>query len=64
MTNGLLSSMSEADDATLARAAAAGDRVAFAEIYDRYANRLHDFCVGPVRDSPLRGALPNPRSQA
>jgi RNA polymerase sigma factor (sigma-70 family) len=42
--------MSGADDATLARAAAAGDRVAFAEIYDRYADRLHDFCVGMLRD--------------
>ncbi len=42
--------MSGADDATLARAAAAGDRLAFAEIYDRYADRLHDFCVGMLRD--------------
>jgi RNA polymerase sigma factor (sigma-70 family) len=31
-------------------AAAAGDRRAFAGIYDRYADRLHDFCVGLVRD--------------
>ncbi len=37
-------------DAELARASAAGDRGAFAEIYDRYANRLHDFCVGMLRD--------------
>jgi RNA polymerase sigma factor (sigma-70 family) len=37
-------------DAELARAAAAGDRRAFAVIYDRYADRLHDFCVGMVRD--------------
>jgi RNA polymerase sigma factor (sigma-70 family) len=37
-------------DAELARAAAAGDRRAFAEIYDRYADRLHDFCIGMVRD--------------
>ena len=37
-------------DAELACAAAAGDRRAFAGIYDRYANRLHDFCVGMVRD--------------
>ena len=50
MTSGLLQSMSGADDATLARAAAAGDRSAFAEIYDRYADRLHDFCVGMLRD--------------
>ena len=37
-------------DADLAVAAAAGDRAAFAEIYDRYADRLYDFCVGMVRD--------------
>jgi RNA polymerase sigma factor (sigma-70 family) len=38
-------------DAELAGAAAAGDRRAFAGIYDRYADRLHDFCVGMLRDS-------------
>src|ERR1700755_1865160 len=37
-------------DADLVRAAAAGDRGAFAGIYDRYADRLHDFCVGMLRD--------------
>jgi RNA polymerase sigma factor (sigma-70 family) len=37
-------------DAELACAAAAGDRAAFAGIYDRYANRLYDFCIGMVRD--------------
>ena len=37
-------------DAELVRASAAGDRSAFAGIYDRYANRLHDFCVGMLRD--------------
>lgn len=37
-------------DAELARAAAGGDRGAFAEIYDRYADRLHDFCIGMLRD--------------
>jgi RNA polymerase sigma factor (sigma-70 family) len=37
-------------DAELACAAAAGDRVAFAGIYDRYANRLYDFCSGMLRD--------------
>jgi RNA polymerase sigma factor (sigma-70 family) len=37
-------------DAELASAAAAGDRGAFAGIYDRYADRLHDFCVGMLRD--------------
>ena len=37
-------------DAELAAAAAAGNQAAFAGIYDRYADRLHDFCVGMVRD--------------
>jgi RNA polymerase sigma factor (sigma-70 family) len=37
-------------DAQLALASAAGDRNAFAEIYDRYADRLHNFCVGMLRD--------------
>jgi RNA polymerase sigma factor (sigma-70 family) len=39
-----------ASDAELATGAAAGDRAAFAGIYDRYANRLHDFCIGMLRD--------------
>jgi RNA polymerase sigma factor (sigma-70 family) len=37
-------------DAELVRAAAAGDRAAFAAIYDRYANQLHDFCIGMLRN--------------
>lgn len=37
-------------DGELATAAAAGDRLAFAEIYDRYADRLYDFCVGLIGD--------------
>ncbi len=37
-------------DAELARASAAGDRMAFAGIYDRYADRLHDFCAGMLGD--------------
>lgn len=37
-------------DADLAVAAADGDRRAFAEIYDRYADRLHDFGIGMLRD--------------
>src|SRR4029450_10948238 len=37
-------------DAQLARAATAGDRGAFAAIYDRYADRLHDFCWSVLRD--------------
>ena len=45
-----LSNWDIVSDAELARAAAAGDRRAFAMIYDRYADRLHDFCAGMVRD--------------
>jgi len=37
-------------DAELVRAAVAGDRAAFAAIYDRYADRLHDFCHSLLRD--------------
>jgi RNA polymerase sigma factor (sigma-70 family) len=37
-------------DAELACAATAGDRRAFAQVYDRYADRLHDFCIGMLRD--------------
>lgn len=37
-------------DAELAVAATDGDRRAFAEIYDRYADRLNDFCIGMLRD--------------
>lgn len=40
----------EMSDAELAEAAITGDRGAFAEIYDRYSNRLFDFCVGMLRD--------------
>jgi RNA polymerase sigma factor (sigma-70 family) len=32
------------------RASAAGDRTAFAGIYDRYGDRLHDFCAGMLGD--------------
>jgi RNA polymerase sigma factor (sigma-70 family) len=38
------------DDAELVRAATAGDHGAFAAIYDRYADRLHDFCWSVLRD--------------
>jgi RNA polymerase sigma factor (sigma-70 family) len=38
------------DDAQLVRAATTGDRGAFAAIYDRYADRLHDFCWSVLRD--------------
>jgi RNA polymerase sigma factor (sigma-70 family) len=39
-----------AGDAELVCAAAAGDRAAFAGIYDRYADRLYDFCRSMVGD--------------
>ncbi|MFP4512565.1 MAG: RNA polymerase sigma factor [Acidimicrobiales bacterium] len=39
------------DDAELAVAAAAGDRDALAGIYDRYADRIHDFCTSMLRDA-------------
>jgi RNA polymerase sigma factor (sigma-70 family) len=37
-------------DAELVRAVLEGDRSAFAQMYDRYADRLYDFCVGMLRD--------------
>lgn len=37
-------------DAELVRGSTAGDKAAFAQIYDRYADRLYDFCVGMLRD--------------
>jgi RNA polymerase sigma factor (sigma-70 family) len=36
-------------DATLVAAAVAGDRHAFAGIYDRYSDRMHDFCWSLLR---------------
>lgn len=38
------------DDASLVAAARSGDRDAWAEIYDRYADKLHDFCWSVLRD--------------
>ena len=38
-------------DAELARAVAAGDREAFATLYDRYATPLHDFSASVLRDA-------------
>lgn len=38
------------DDAELARQVADGDQHAWAEIYDRYADRLHDYCHSILRD--------------
>lgn len=40
----------EISDAELVLDAARGDQIAFSSIYDRYANRLYDFCVGMLRD--------------
>jgi RNA polymerase sigma factor (sigma-70 family) len=37
-------------DAELVSGSMAGDKSAFAQIYDRYADRLYDFCVGMLRD--------------
>lgn len=50
MTGAFNQSAGGVDDGALARAAAGGDKAAFAAIYDRYADRLHDFCVGMLRD--------------
>ncbi|MEX0663598.1 MAG: sigma-70 family RNA polymerase sigma factor [Acidimicrobiia bacterium] len=37
-------------DAELVTATRSGDQAAFAAIYDRYADRLHDFCHSVLRD--------------
>ena len=37
-------------DSDLVSAASAGDQSALAEIYDRYADRIHDFCHSMLRD--------------
>lgn len=37
-------------DAELVAGVLAGDREAFAAVYDRYADRLHDFCASVLRD--------------
>jgi len=39
-----------ATDAELVAAFRAGDRDAFADIYDRYADRIHDFCHSMLRN--------------
>ena len=39
------------DDAELVAQALAGDRDAFAAIYDRYADRIHDFCRATLRSN-------------
>lgn len=45
-----MSDLVEHSDAELVVAVLDGDRAAFAEIYDRYADRLHDFCHSVLRD--------------
>jgi RNA polymerase sigma factor (sigma-70 family) len=42
--------VSEHSDAELVAGVLAGDRDAFAAVYDRYADRLHDFCHSVLRD--------------
>lgn len=42
--------MSEHTDTELVAGVLAGDREAFGAVYDRYANRLHDFCWSVLRD--------------
>jgi RNA polymerase sigma factor (sigma-70 family) len=42
--------VSERTDTELVAGVLAGDREAFAAVYDRYANRLHDFCWSVLRD--------------
>jgi RNA polymerase sigma factor (sigma-70 family) len=45
-----VSGSAEHTDAQLVAGVLAGDREAFAAIYDRYADRLHDFCHAVLRD--------------
>lgn len=45
-----MSELAEHTDAQLVAGVLAGDRAAFAAIYDRYADRLHDFCHAVLRD--------------
>jgi RNA polymerase sigma factor (sigma-70 family) len=45
-----VSELAEHTDAQLVAGVLAGDREAFAAIYDRYADRLHDFCHAVLRD--------------
>ena len=43
------------DDARLVAEALAGDRDAYAAIYDRYADRVHDFCASLLRNRAAAG---------
>jgi RNA polymerase sigma factor (sigma-70 family) len=45
-----MSELAEHTDAQLVAGVLGGDREAFAAIYDRYADRLHDFCHSVLRD--------------
>ncbi|WP_216205334.1 sigma-70 family RNA polymerase sigma factor [Amycolatopsis aidingensis] len=45
-----MTSPAEPTDAHLVELVLTGDRAAFAAMYDRYADRLHDFCVSILRN--------------
>lgn len=45
-----MSAYAQHTDAQLVAGVLAGDREAFAAVYDRYADRLHDFCWSVLRD--------------
>ncbi len=45
-----VANLDDLGDADLVRDSLAGDRDAFAQIYDRYADRLHDYCLRMLRD--------------
>jgi RNA polymerase sigma factor (sigma-70 family) len=45
-----VSGLADHTDAQLVAGVLAGDREAFAAVYDRYADRLHDFCHAVLRD--------------
>ncbi|HEY0448310.1 sigma-70 family RNA polymerase sigma factor [Actinophytocola sp.] len=45
-----MSALTDPTDAELVAGVLAGDREAFAAVYDRYADRLHDFCWSVLRD--------------
>ena len=63
MTTFATSAMGGLDDAALARAAAAGDRSAFAAIYDRYADRLRSWLYAIARSEALARIRARKREQ-
>jgi RNA polymerase sigma factor (sigma-70 family) len=50
MTDGAATGMKDASDEALVARVLGGDREAFAEVYDRYANRLYDFAHSMLRN--------------